>query len=964
MKIFHKLFALAALFFSVTANAQIVITSDFFEKVSYKLETQVVDSLTNEPVSFASVYLMPKKDTLITNFSLTDTLGNAVLKEITRGEYDFHIEFMGYLPYKKSMYIRSDKNLGVIKLKPDLERLEAAKVSAVGEAIEFKQDTIIYNASSFRSLAGDNLGDLLKKMPGIEVGSDGDVKVNGKSVSKITVNGKTFFMGDNKAALDNLPANFVNKVKVTEKDSDKAEFTGIKTGEKETEMDVELKEEYKKGFFGNLKLAGGASVKGKGDNEFVADRPFLYESSTMLSAYGEKNQWTTIANAKNVMTDDVAFMISSSASGSDDLSLGFDGIRSGWSVGSNLNTSAIKGMDSNVSVMFNHDKVDRKSRSDRTTFIEEGEDLMDVQDSEGTGVQNRVNVKFEIENEDDDKYTLYFTPKFEYKNQNESSGSTSSSSVAGDERNHSEAFSSSSMQQYSTAGFLDFGITDLGKEDRSISLFADYDVQKTFGNSTDISSVWFADGSAPTERNLLYDKNNRFFSIYSSLQYVEPLSEYWKLNANFLARLSSKKNFSDAFNADGSANDYFTSVIDNRSTSLGGNVLAQYSKDKFTLYFGAQVDFMETRNFARSYGLETETGKGEWLFNASPYLRLRWTKNKMNYSMYLSSNTSQPSASSMIPSFNIVDPTRLSLGNIYLKQYISNYASINTRGNAGIVRLNVSATAMINTNSQVSATWFDENSIRYTIPVNSHKPQYTLYAMGDVTVPLNKEKTVSITYTPYVNFTRSTGYQAKGILSGIDINKFEYSDFMDSFWGDASGDRFYSGESGFRTSITNQTTTRNSLKMNLNFERFSMTAQASTQNTRSTYSLDSKANTSTWRHTFSLEPEYTAPYEINFSMNLSYRMHRGYTSGYNNDYLNLGLKVQKSFKAFSFALIGSDLFNSAADSHRYSIADDYVQNSYNMIMGRRILLQFTWNFGKMSAAQGRAARSASMNMVW
>ncbi len=952
----------AAAVLSIRANAQIIISGDFFEKVSYTIETQVVDSLSNEPLAYASVYLMPKKDTLITNFSLTDTLGTAVLKEVTRGEYYFHVELMGYLSYKKSMYIRGDKNLGTIKLQIDRERLEAAKVSAVGEAIEFKQDTIIYNASSFRSLAGDNLSDLLKKMPGIEVGKDGDVKVNGKSVSKITVNGKTFFMGDNKAALDNLPATFVNKVKVTEKDSDQAEFTGIKTGEKETEMDVELKDEYKKGFFGNLKVAGGTSIKGKEENEFVADRPVLLDASTMLSAYGEKNQVTTIANVKNVSADDVAMMIVSYGGASDNLSLGFDGVRSGWSVGSNMNSSGIKGMDTNVSVMFNHDKADSKSRSDRTTFMEAGDDLVDVQESEGSGTLDYLNVNFEMEKKDRKKYNFAFRPRFGYKNLNDFTNSTSVSSMGDQERNHSEAFSSSSMQQYEAGGYLSFGVKDLGRKRRSLNLGLSGTFQSTFGNSIDRSTVWFTGGQGTQERDLLYDKDNVYYVISPTLSYVEPLGDYWSLNASFSSSFSTRKNLADAFNADGTANDYYTSIVNNRYTSFGGDLLAQYSKDKFTLYFGVNTDFIENRNFARSYGLDTETGKDDWQRNISPYLRLRWTKGKMNYSAMFNSSTSQPTASNIIPTFNIVNPTRLSLGNIYLKPSFGNWVNLSARGNLKNVRLSLSAYGRINDNAQVSATWFDKNSIRYSIPVNSLRSQYSFDVNGNLTIPLNKKKTVSISYSPYVSMRRSMGYQAEGILDGIDVAAFEYSDFMASFWGDASGNRFYSGESGFRESVTNQYTISNYLELELNFERFSMSAEASSSNSRSTYSLDPKANTSTWRHSFSLDPEYTAPYEIAISADMSYTMLRGYGSGYDRNYVNLGLKIQKSFKEFSFALVGKDLFNSA-DSHRHTVGEDYVQDSYSLIMGRMVMLQFTWNFGKMNASQGLAARNATFNMM-
>ncbi len=965
MKKFCTIFliSLAALVSSVKGNAQIVISaSDLIEATSYTVEAQVVDSLTNEPISFASVYLMPKKDTLITNFSLTDTLGNAVLKEVTRGEYEFHAEFLGYKPYIETMYIRADRNLKTIRLQPDLERLEAARVSAVGEAIEFRQDTIIYNASSFRSLAGDNLGDLLKKMPGIEVGENGDVKVNGKTVSKITVNGKTFFMDDNKTTLDNLPATFVNKVKVTEKDSDEAEFTGIRTGSRETEMDVELKDEYKKGVFGNIKMAGGTAVRDKDDNEFVADMPFIGEASTMVSAYGEKNQLTTIANAKNVIVDDnVAMVIIMDGGTADELNLGFDGLQSGWSVGSNLNSDAVKGLNSTASVMFSHGRADKKNASDRTTFMDQGEDLTENQNSEGFSTLDHFNFNFELENKDRKKYSLTFLPKFAYKRMDENSVGTSLSSVGSQEKNHSESFSSSSMEQYSTGGYISLGVRDLGKKRRSLTLTGNYSFQNTFGGADDISKVWFAGSADPSERNLHYDKDNHYYRLASALSYVEPLGDNWSLNASFDATYTSRDNVSDAFNADGTANDYYTSVINNRYKTFGGDLLAQYSKNGLTLYGGLNMDFIENYNYARSYGLDTETGKDDWQRNISPYLRLQLSK-KIYHSIMFSSSSSQPQPSNIIPTFNIVNPTRLSLGNIYLKPSFRNSLSYDMNGKAGNVSLSLWTQLTVNDKASVSATWFDENSIRYSIPVNSLKPQYSASVSGSLSIPLNKEKTLSLSYTPNFSLSRSTGYQASGILGGIDADKFEYSDFMDSFWGDASGNRFYSGESGFRESLTKQSSISNTLNLRLNFENFNMRTVVSSSNNRSAYSLDPKANTSTWRHRFSLYPEYTAPHEITVTMDMSYSILRGYGSGYDRNFTDLGLKIQKSFKAFSFALAGRDLLN-AADSHSFTVADDYVQNSYELIMGRRIYFQFTWNFGKMNAARSNAARSASFDML-
>src|SRR5574344_2610857 len=104
------------------------------------------------------------------------------------------------------------------------------------------------------------LGDLLKRIPGIDVSNDGMVQVNGETVSKITVNGKTFFFDDKKTALNNLPARIIDKIRVIDKDSDASKFAGISDTQKEKVMDVALKEEYKKGWFGNTSASGGSTI--------------------------------------------------------------------------------------------------------------------------------------------------------------------------------------------------------------------------------------------------------------------------------------------------------------------------------------------------------------------------------------------------------------------------------------------------------------------------------------------------------------------------------------------------------------------------------------------------------------------------------------------------------------------------------------------------------------------------------
>ena len=137
---------------------------------AFQLTLAVQDSLSGQGVAFASVYLTPFKDTLITHFTLSDASGKAVLDQVTRGAYVLHAEMLGYKPYSKRFFFSEGKDLGVIRMQEDAQVLDAAKVTATVKAMEMRGDTLVYNAAAFSIAENDMLKDLLRKMPGIEVG--------------------------------------------------------------------------------------------------------------------------------------------------------------------------------------------------------------------------------------------------------------------------------------------------------------------------------------------------------------------------------------------------------------------------------------------------------------------------------------------------------------------------------------------------------------------------------------------------------------------------------------------------------------------------------------------------------------------------------------------------------------------------------------------------------------------------
>ena len=129
------------------------------------------------------------------------------------------------------MVIDKNIDLGEVRIAEDVEVLDAASVSAVGNPIIVKKDTIEYSASSFKTSDNDMLEELLKKLPGVEVAADGSITANGETITKIMIDGKPFFLDDPQLASKNIPAKMIEKIKVVEKKSDQALFTGIDDGD-------------------------------------------------------------------------------------------------------------------------------------------------------------------------------------------------------------------------------------------------------------------------------------------------------------------------------------------------------------------------------------------------------------------------------------------------------------------------------------------------------------------------------------------------------------------------------------------------------------------------------------------------------------------------------------------------------------------------------------------------------------
>ena len=293
-----------SLFFAALLSLMLAATS-FAQSSGYSVSVTLIDASNDEPIGFATVSLTAKGSTQPAKYTLTGEKGNASLTGLKDGTYTFAAEMMGYVKYEKEITVKGGNvDLGSVKLELDREMLDAASVTDVGAPVTIKKDTIEYNAGSFKTTESDVLEDLLKKLPGVEVNEDGSIVVNGQTVTKVYMEGKTFFMDDPQIATKNIPAKLVEKVKVIQKKSDQAEFTGIDDGQEETVLDLSVAGGTMSGLMANVTAGVGhdiPSTQVASDNVSALTNydDYRYQGNLFLGNFTNGTQIFVIGNANN-----------------------------------------------------------------------------------------------------------------------------------------------------------------------------------------------------------------------------------------------------------------------------------------------------------------------------------------------------------------------------------------------------------------------------------------------------------------------------------------------------------------------------------------------------------------------------------------------------------------------------------------------------------------------------------------
>ena len=975
MKNFKHLLLILTLMAGHTAFAQI-----------YSIKLHLTDEKTGEPVSFATASVTVKGESTPSKYTLTDDKGDATIEKLRKGTYILKAEIMGYKTHTQELTLEKSVDLGVIKMKEDVEVLEAAKVTDVGNPIVIKKDTVEYNASSFKTSDNDMLEQLLKKLPGVEVAADGSITANGETIKKITIDGKTFFLDDPQLASKNIPAKIIEKVKVVEKKSDQAMFTGIDDGEEETIIDLKLRPGMAEGWFGNVMAGGGHDVPGPRSDM----NDWRYQGAAMIGRFTDKSQISIILNGNNTnnrgFNDVAGSMMGNMRGGRGGMGRGQggwggnNGISTTWMGGVNGAFSLFDGaMDLSGNYLYNGSDKNVIEETSKTTYLENENLFNDTYGTDNTFTQgHRFGVR--LEHKFSENTSIIFEPQFNFGSghytQDERFNTESLANGSTDTLKVNEGRSSNTGENknWSTSGFFLLR-QKLGKAGRTLSanLRYSYSDNVMSGLNRSLTEVYDAVGVIdPSQREVVnqrFDQNSKSTSLSGRLVYTEPLTEHLFLEANYNyswnMNTSNKDVFSSGaydvanglpvFNPVGEVlDDIYSNTIRNESHNHRGGLTLSYQIKKFRANLGATVNPTNTYNKTND---ETYSNK---VINWSPQAMVFYDINEnTNLRVFYFGRSAQPSTNQLMPVPDNSDPLNISLGNPYLEPYFNH----NIRARFGYTNkktftsVNANIRGTIVENALTNAQWYDQAGVKYSIPVNG--PATTsMNANVFLNTPFGKSNFSMFSMT-FLNYGESVSYVGTDKFAKGSILENGASKYYDSEKAEFNHEQFYTDypsleEAADMFSINKSQTLGFTQRLRFTYRNdfVEVNLGARTRMNKSWYTLN-KEVAPTWNNQADGSMNWTIPGGINIIAEARYNWYNGYSTPQEDEVI-LNAEITKLlFKnKFTLALKAYDILG---QSKNLSVSDasNYHLETRNNTLGRYIILSLTYRFGNFNQGGGQ-----------
>jgi len=669
MKAGRFLLTVVLIFITVSVSAQ---------RKKVDIKGTVVEQDTGIPVEQATVRLLSVKDSTFIGGVASEKNGSFILKSIQAGNYLLHITYIGFEPLYQPLQITGNTNpvnLGKLTLSDGAIALGEAVVVGKAPEVTVRNDTIEYNADSYKVTEGSMLEDLLKKMPGVEVDEEGKVTVNGKEIKKVLVDGKEFFTDDPKLASKNLPSNMVDKIQVLDRLSEMARLTGFDDGDEETVINLTIKPGMKEGWVGNAFAGYGSDERYEGN--MMINRMYNNDRYTLLGGFN---------NTNNMGFSDTGGTMFQGMGGGRGNRGGGGGGGGSWGAGNGITKSGNLGFDFNKefskkltlsgNARFTHSDNDAHSKISQENIKQEA--MFEKGESFRNTKNNNVGANFRLEWKPDDKTTLLFRPNFSYsKNEQYLNNHSEEFDVNMDTISIENQISSYKGEGYNLDGRLEFS-RRLNENGRILSASLSGGVNDRFQNGkNDVETFYSQQEDEFRDEKIRNDISGYNYRAY--LSWVEPIgrNNFVQLTYNF--NQQQQKSLKNVYVPDINNNNEYT-LIDsvqtqnfkndffNQRVSLSFKSIRE--KFNYTIGFNADPSKSTSKNFIGDSILSTVKQK---VVNFSPTAQFRYYFSKQsNLRIDYNGRTTQPSVDQLqnVPDYS--NPKNVVIGNPDLKPKYSN----------------------------------------------------------------------------------------------------------------------------------------------------------------------------------------------------------------------------------------------------------------------------------------------------
>lgn len=921
----------------------------------------IIDRDTKDPVEQVTVQLLKTDSTYVTG-AISNEKGLFHLNAPGNGKYLLKITSVGYKPTVKRVVIEQDKNLGLgnVVIGADAIMLKGAVVTAMAQKVTLKEDTFVYNSAAYRTPEGSVVEELVKRLPGAEVSDDGTIKINGKEVKKILVDGKEFMTGDTKTALKNLPTSIIDKIKAYDEKSDLSKVTGIDDGEEQTVLDFNVKKGMNKGLMSNIDLGIGNK-----------DR---YSARGMGGYFNSNNRFMLFGNANN--TSDRGF--------------GGGGPRRGFGGGNGLNASKMLAANYNyeeknkfkfnTSLRWNHSDGDVWSRRSSENFMGSSSSFSNSL-NQNFSRSDSWNGNVRLEWMPDTMTNILFRPSISWTT-NDSRSTGISASYNQDPYQYSDdplsdeaiekmdeddavvntqrSVSLNNSKNNNIRGMLQLN-RKLNNKGRNVTLrmdakYTDKDSKSISLQNAHLYLVQTAAGLDSTYQTNRYNLTpSKDYSYSAQATYSEPLWKATFLQFSYKFTYSYSKSdrstydFSkysfDGINPeygawgnylgrlDGGLGDYrddkLSRYSEYRNYTHDIQVMMRFVRQKYNLNFGVMIQPQRSKFIQDYQGKYVDTVRT--VTNVSPTLDFRYRFSKMsNLRVNYRGTTSQPSISQLLNIVDDSDPLNVSIGNPGLKPSFTQnfrlfYNNFVQNHNKGVMTyINFSTTS---------------NSI-------SNKVTYDETTGGRITRPEN----INGNWNVMGAFMFNCSIDSAGVWNINTDTNLGYNHYVSYLSLDKSQDS--------QKNTTQNTTWNERLSLSYRNDWLELSLDGTLAYNHAKNKLQPNSNLDTWQFSYGPSMTLTAPWGTSLNTSLSCSSRRGYSDeSMNTDEFVWNAQLSQGFlkgKPLTVMLQFYDLLHQQSTFSRAISSISRTDTEYNAINSYAMLhVVYRMNlFGGKDARKG------------